>query len=78
VGILGSYMDRIICHEQKCWARENSAEALANAIMRWPVENLSADGTSAANSASSFYSWARVFEELFCIYREVRANYRRF
>ena len=78
VGILGSYMDGIICHEQNCWARENSAEALANAIMRWPVEKLSAVGRSAAKSAGSFYSWARVFEELFCIYREVRANYRRF
>jgi len=39
---------------------------------------LSAVGRSAAKSAGSFYSWARVFEELFCIYREVRANYRRF
>src|SRR5207245_1559913 len=59
VGIRGSYMDRIICHEQKCWARENSAEALANAIMRWPVEKLSAVGRSATKSAGSFYSWPR-------------------
>ena len=29
VGIRGSYMDRIICHDQESWAQENSAEALA-------------------------------------------------
>jgi hypothetical protein len=76
VGILGSYMDHIICHEQKYWARENSAEALADAIMRWPVEK--SIGSRAAKRTASFYSWARVFEELFCIYRDVRSNYRRF
>ena len=32
VGIRGSYMDRIIFHEQESWARENTPEALADAI----------------------------------------------
>src|SRR5207244_6568944 len=32
MGIRGSYMDGIICHDQESWARENSAEALADAI----------------------------------------------
>ena len=32
VGIRGSYMDQIICHDQEPWAGENSAEALADAI----------------------------------------------
>src|SRR6185437_15810029 len=32
VGIRGSSMDRIIFHEQETWARENSPEALADAI----------------------------------------------
>ena len=32
VGIRGSYMDSVICHNQESWAQENSPEALATAI----------------------------------------------
>jgi alpha-1,6-mannosyltransferase len=78
VGIRGSYMDNVICHDQESWARENSPEALADAIEECSAKKLSALGTNAAQVAQSFYSWPRVFDELFCIYREVRANYRRF
>jgi alpha-1,6-mannosyltransferase len=78
VGIRGSYMDRIICHDQKSWAHENSPEALADAIEDFSAKKLSALGRAAAGATESLYSWPRVFEELFCIYREVRANYRRF
>ena len=34
VGILGSELDRVICHEQESWARENTPEALAGADRR--------------------------------------------
>ena len=78
VGIRGSYMDRIICHDQKSWAQENSPEALADAIEDFSAKKLSALGKAAAGATERLYSWPRVFEELFCIYREVRANYRRF
>ncbi len=78
VGIRGSYMDKIICHDQESWARENSAEALADAITHSAAKKLSRVGRKAAETASSLYSWLRVFEELFCIYREVRANYHQF
>jgi len=78
VGIRGSYMDRIICHDQKSWAHENSPEALADAIEEFSSKKLSALGKSAAGATERLYSWPRVFEELFCIYREIRANYRRF
>jgi alpha-1,6-mannosyltransferase len=78
VGIRGSYMDRIICHDQKSWAHENSPEALADAIEDFSAKKLSALGKSAAGATEKLYSWPRVFEELFCIYRDVRANYRRF
>jgi len=78
VGIRGSYMDRIICHDQKSWARENTPEALADAIEEFSAKKLSALGKMAAGATERLYSWPRVFEELFCIYREVRANYRRF
>jgi alpha-1,6-mannosyltransferase len=78
VGIRGSYMDRIICHEQESWARENSPEALADAIEAFSAKKLSILGKTAAGATKRLYSWPRVFDELFCIYREVRSNYRRF
>jgi alpha-1,6-mannosyltransferase len=77
VGIRGSYMDRVIFHDQESWARENSAEALADAIEESSTKKLSILGKRAARAAESFYSWHRVFDELFCIYRRVCANYRR-
>lgn len=77
VGIRGSYMDRIIFHEQESWARENTPEALADAIEQSSEKKLSILGKNAARAAEDLYSWPRVFDELFCIYREVRANYRR-
>ena len=78
VGIRGSYMDRIICHDQKSWAQENSPEALADAIEDLSAKKLSTLGRTAAGATQSLYSWPRVFEELFCIYHEVRANYGQF
>jgi alpha-1,6-mannosyltransferase len=78
VGIRGSYMDGIICHDQKSWAQDNTPEALADAIEDFSAKKLSALGKTAAGATERMYSWPRVFEELFCIYREVRANYRRF
>lgn len=75
VGIRGSYMDRIIFHEQESWARENSPEALANAIEEFCGKDLRSLGATAARAAAERYSWGRVFEGLFCIYREVCANY---
>ena len=77
LGIRGSYMDQIICHDQDSWARANSAEALADAIVGASTKKLSALGKSAARAAENLYGWPRVFEELFCIYRETCANYRR-
>ena len=77
VGIRGSYMDRIICHDQKSWAQQNTPEALADAIEDFSAKKLSALGKTAAGATERMYSWPRVFDELFCIYREVRANYRR-
>ena len=76
VGIRGSYMDRIICHDQGSWARENTPEALAGAI-EGSSAKLTTLGMSAAQTAENLYSWPRLFEELFCIYREVRSKYRR-
>jgi glycosyltransferase involved in cell wall biosynthesis len=70
-------MDNVICHDQESWALENTADALVNAIEECSARKLSTMGRNAARVARTLYSWPRVFEELFCIYREVRANYRR-
>jgi alpha-1,6-mannosyltransferase len=78
VGIRGSYMDNVICHDQESWALENSPDALANAIKECTDWKLAVFGRNAARLARNLYSWSRVFEELFCVYRELRANYRRF
>ena len=64
-------------HDQEPWACANSAEALADAIEGASTKKLSILGESAARAAENLYSWSRVFEELFCIYRETCANYRR-
>jgi alpha-1,6-mannosyltransferase len=77
VGIRGSYMDNIICHDQESWAVENSPDALANAIEESSERKLSVLGRNAARVARSLYNWPRVFDELFCIYRDLRAKYGR-
>jgi alpha-1,6-mannosyltransferase len=78
LGIRGSSIERIVFHEHDWWASENTPEALAEAIDEASTKKLSILGESAARAAESLYSWPRVFEELFCIYRETCANYRRF
>jgi alpha-1,6-mannosyltransferase len=76
VGIRGSAMDDLVFHEQKDWALENKAEALADAIERFAAKDLSLLGKQAAERAAQLHAWPRVFERLFCIYREVCANYK--
>lgn len=75
VGISGSFMDRIIFHGQDFWACENTAEALADAIENAFHLDLSALSAAAAHTAEEEYAWLRVFDDLFCIYREVCAAY---
>ena len=77
-GIRGSYMDRIFFTNRNRGRSENTPEALADAIEDFSAKKLSRLGETAAENAESLYSWPSVFEELFCIYREVCANYRRF
>lgn len=77
VGIRGSRLDGIILHDQEGWADANSASALADAVERFSARDLSGLGRAAAKKAAADFSWPRVFERLFCIYREVCANYTR-
>jgi alpha-1,6-mannosyltransferase len=76
VGIRGSAMDDLIFHDQKDWAHGNTAEALAEAIEQMSGKELSRLGKEAAERAAQLHAWPRVFERLFCIYREVCANYK--
>jgi alpha-1,6-mannosyltransferase len=76
VGIRGSRLDGIILHDQDSWARGNNPEALAAAIEQFSDRDLMELGSSAAQRAASEYAWPRVFERLFCIYREVCAQYK--
>jgi alpha-1,6-mannosyltransferase len=76
VGIRGSRLDGIILHDQEGWALENDPEALAAAIEQFSGRDLGALGQTAAKNAAENYGWPAVFDRVFCIYREVCANYR--
>ncbi len=76
VGIRGSAMDDLILHDQSGWAVENSAESLTDAILAFAGKDLPSIGLQAAEQAARLYAWPKVFERLFCIYREVCASYR--
>ncbi len=75
-GIRGSYMDRIILHDQQSWARENTPEALADATEELSARKLQKLGGGASRLAEELHGWPRVFEQLFCIYREVCSSYK--
>jgi alpha-1,6-mannosyltransferase len=77
VGIRGSRLDGIILHDQEGWAAENDPAALADAIEQFSARDLNALGRGAAQKAAAEYAWPAVLDRLFCIYREVCANYRR-
>ena len=76
VGIRGSAMDELIFHEQNDWAQENSPQALTDAIERFLSKPLAVLGKEAGGRVAQQHAWACVFERLFCIYREVCANYK--
>jgi len=76
VGIRGTAMDDLIFHDQSAWAHENSAEVLSDAIERFAGQDLRGFGRLAAEQAARLHSWPKVFDRLFCIYREVCANYK--
>jgi alpha-1,6-mannosyltransferase len=77
LGIRGSYMDRIILHDQESWAEEETPESLARTIETACSRNLPRLGARASRLAEEHLSWPRVFERLFYIYREVCFNYRK-
>jgi alpha-1,6-mannosyltransferase len=77
IGVRGSRMDQIILHGQESWALGNTPAALADAIEEFCRKDLRAAGRVAAEAVAGDYSWPRVFDGVFCIYRDVCANYRK-
>ncbi len=71
LGIRGSYMDRVIFHDQQEWAEENSAQALAAAVTKFSLQTLSDLGERAARRVQVEYSWPHVFARLFSFYEEI-------
>ena len=72
VGIHGSYMDRIIFADQSHWAKNNSPESLAAAIRAMSATDLAKIGEEASKRVIQRYSWRKVFDRMFEIYREIR------
>ncbi len=76
LGIRGSYMDRIILHDQESWAEENTGESLAAGIAAACLRNLPRMGNRASHLTGEQLSWPRVFEHIFSIYHEVSQGYK--
>jgi alpha-1,6-mannosyltransferase len=77
VGIRGSRLDGIILHDQESWAGGVTPESLAEAIENFSARDLKTLGRAASEKAVANYAWPSVFDRLFCIYREVCADYTR-
>jgi alpha-1,6-mannosyltransferase len=71
VGIHGSYMDRIIFADQSHWAKENSAESLAAAVLTISETDLQKAGSEASRRVIRRYSWQKVFDRMFDIYGQL-------
>ncbi len=76
VGIRGSYMDRIIFSDQEGWARENTPESLAAAILRESHHDFQRSGARAAALVHARFGWKDVFARLFKIYENVIVSYK--
>lgn len=76
VGIRGGYMDRLIQSDQTLWARGNSAEALAAAIIDTTRHGLRNDAAALHQQVATRFSWSHVFTRMFDVYREVIADFR--
>lgn len=71
VGIRGTPMDRIVCHDQSFWAPVNSAHSLADAIAAAFDHDLPSLGAQARAIVAARFSWPQVLTRLFDVYREV-------
>ena len=77
VGIRGTAMDRIVCHDQSFWATANTPDALAIAIARAFENDLPALGAAARAGVGRRFAWPEVLARLFDLYRKVIQDYPR-
>ena len=77
VGIRGTAMDRIVCHDQSFWAPVNTPEALAAAIVCAFDHDLPALGAAARAVVIQRFDWPEVFARMFDVYSKVVQDYRR-
>ena len=77
IGIRGTAMDRIVCHDRSFWAPENSPAALAAAIESAFAHDLPALGRVARAGVVSQFDWRQVFARVFDVYSEVIREFRR-
>lgn len=75
VGIRGTDMDRIVCHDQSFWAAENTAESLASGIRTAFSHDLRAMGAGARKTVTERFAWKAVLDRQFDLYREVIHNF---
>ena len=76
VGIRGTAMDRIVCHDQSFWAPLNTPEALACAVARAFEYDLPTMGAAAHQQVANRFAWPEVLARLFDLYREVIQDWR--
>jgi len=77
VGIRGTAMDRIVCHDQSFWSPLNAPGALADAIVCAFEKSLPAMGRTARAEVARRFSWPEVLARLFDVYAEVIQESRR-
>ena len=69
------YAGAVQASEQVGDVVDAAISTLSDAIQRFSAKPLSILGKEAAERVAQQHAWPRVFERLFCIYREVCANY---
>lgn len=75
IGIRGSYMDRIIHTDQTLWAAANTPAALAGAIAESSLHPTRTGRAELGALVMQRYSWSKVFDRLFDVYRTVVKEY---
>ena len=70
VGIRGTAMDRIVCHDQSFWAALNTPDALASAVARAFEHDLARLWVPRhVNNVANRFAWPEVLARLFDLYR---------
>jgi alpha-1,6-mannosyltransferase len=75
LGIRGTTMDRLVCHDRSFWAQVNSPAAFASAVELAFQHDLPAMGAAARAEVIARFTWREVLARLFDVYRKVIHDY---